>query len=58
MKHILKCPKCHHYTLKETCPQCQTKTLSPKPPKFSPQDKYGQYRRKEKKPELKEKGLY
>ena len=33
-------------------------TISPKPPKFSPQDKYGHYRREQKKPELKEKGLY
>ena len=57
-KHILKCPKCNSYTLKEICPKCRTKTISPKPPNFSPEDKYGKYRRKEKKQMLKEKGLY
>lgn len=58
MKLIQKCLKCDNYTLKEICPKCQTKTISPKPPKFSPEDKYGEYRRKEKKIILKEKGLY
>jgi len=58
MKHIQKCPKCHSYTIKETCPKCKTKTISTKPAKFSPQDKYGEYRRKEKKQTLKEKKLY
>jgi H/ACA ribonucleoprotein complex subunit 3 len=58
VKHILKCPKCSQYTLKETCPKCKSKTIPPKPPKFSPQDKYGAYRREEKKETLKEKKLY
>ncbi len=58
MKHILKCPKCNSYTLKDKCPKCETKTVSSKPPKFSPEDKYGKYRREEKKEKLKEKELY
>lgn len=41
MKSLLKkCPKCLLYTLKEVCPNCNSPTLSPHPPKFSPDDKY------------------
>ncbi|PIN73065.1 ribosome biogenesis protein [Candidatus Woesearchaeota archaeon CG10_big_fil_rev_8_21_14_0_10_45_16] len=58
MKHILKCSSCNSYTLHEKCPQCGSKALEPKPPKFSPEDKYGSYRREIKKKELEEKGLY
>lgn len=46
---ILKCPKCNEYTLKEICKKCNVKTIEPKPPKFSPVDKYGKYRRMMKK---------
>tara|TARA_Y100000310_G_scaffold298404_1_gene332332 strand:- start:647 stop:817 length:171 start_codon:yes stop_codon:yes gene_type:complete len=56
MKHILKCSKCEKYTLKEKC--CGLKTISPKPPKFSPEDKYGDYRREEKKESLRKEELY
>jgi len=45
MKHLLKCPGCNAYTMKEHCPNCSAKALSPKPPKYSPEDKYGHYRR-------------
>ncbi|MAG52982.1 MAG: ribosome biogenesis protein [Nanoarchaeota archaeon] len=48
-KEILKCPKCDNYTLKNQCPKCDTKTLSPKPMKYSPEDKYGKWRRTYKK---------
>lgn len=48
MLHILKCNKCKKYTLKEYCPDCNTKTISPKPAKFSPEDKWGFWRRKAK----------
>jgi H/ACA ribonucleoprotein complex subunit 3 len=41
-----KCIKCKEYTFKEICPKCGQKTISPKPPKFSPQNKYGKERRK------------
>ncbi|MBI1971884.1 MAG: nucleolar RNA-binding Nop10p family protein [Candidatus Aenigmarchaeota archaeon] len=33
------------YTLKETCPKCGSKTRSVHPMKFSPEDRYGKYRR-------------
>ncbi len=55
MKHILKCSKCGKYTLKKIC--CGVKTISPKPAKFSPEDKYGSYRRRVKKDKLVEEGL-
>lgn len=43
---ILKCNTCKVYTLEKTCPKCNLKTLSPKPAKFSIDDKYGELRRK------------
>lgn len=41
-----KCKECGQYTLKETCPQCNHKVGVIFPPRYSPQDKYGKYRRK------------
>ena len=57
MKHILRCPKCGTYTMKEECPICGTKAATPKPAKYSPEDKYASYRREAKKKEFSEKGL-
>ncbi|MFC1691169.1 nucleolar RNA-binding Nop10p family protein [Nanoarchaeota archaeon] len=57
MKHILKCPVCGSYTFKDTCVKCKSKTISPRPPKYSPEDKFGAYRRKVKEDILKEEGL-
>jgi H/ACA ribonucleoprotein complex subunit 3 len=56
MKHILKCPKCKTYTMNEMC-VCGEKVIVAKPPKYSPEDKYGSYRRKVKKQELIKEGL-
>ncbi|MBN2423125.1 RNA-protein complex protein Nop10 [Candidatus Woesearchaeota archaeon] len=56
MKHILKCSKCNKYTLSEKC-ACNGKAVSPKPAKYSPEDKYGDYRRKVKRSEWEKKGL-
>ena len=56
MKHILKCSKCEKYTMQDKC--CGVKTISPKPAKFSPENKYGKYRRAEKKKLLEKEGLY
>jgi len=39
-----KC-SCGVYTFKESCPKCGEKTVNPNPPPFSPEDKYGKYRR-------------
>lgn len=53
MNHILKCPKCGSYSLKPKC-DCGGKRAKPKPPKYSPEDKYGEYRRKWKEGQLKD----
>ncbi|PLW79602.1 ribosome biogenesis protein [Candidatus Woesearchaeota archaeon] len=45
MKHILKCENCKEYTISEKCPRCDGKAVTPKPAKYSPQDKYAKYRR-------------
>jgi len=56
MLHILKCSDCGAYTLKKSC-ACGGTAVSPKPPKYSVEDKYASYRRKVKKPELEKNGL-
>lgn len=40
-----KCKACGTYTFKEVCPNCGGPAVSPHPPKFSPEDPYGKYRR-------------
>jgi H/ACA ribonucleoprotein complex subunit 3 len=50
MKSLLfHCKNCDIYTLNSICPNCTTPTGQPAPPRFSPEDKYGKYRRKLKK---------
>ncbi len=56
MKHILKCSECAQYTMNEAH-SCGGKAFLAKPPKYSPEDKYGHYRRKVKKQETIKKGL-
>ena len=47
-----KCTGCGEYTLKtDVCPHCAGKVDSSKPAKYSPEDHYGEYRRKLKKME-------
>ncbi|MDI6806899.1 MAG: RNA-protein complex protein Nop10 [Candidatus Aenigmarchaeota archaeon] len=43
---LRKCPECKRYTLKEVCRSCESATITPAPPKFSPVDKFGRWRRK------------
>jgi len=43
MKKMRKCPKCGEYTLAES--HC-VPAVSAYPPRYSPQDKYANYRRK------------
>ena len=45
------CESCKSYTLEEHCPSCGRKTRGVGPARFSPQDPYGEYRRKLKKEE-------
>jgi H/ACA ribonucleoprotein complex subunit 3 len=47
-KSILFCSDCKEYTMEQICPRCEKKTIFPKPPKYSPEDKYAEYRRKAK----------
>ena len=55
MKHIMKCTKCGNYSMKELC--CGIKTVNSGPPKFSPEDVYGEYRRKAKLETYKKQGV-
>jgi H/ACA ribonucleoprotein complex subunit 3 len=45
---LLKCRKCGIYTMREECQKCGSKTGTTHPPKYSVEDKYAKYRRKEK----------
>jgi len=47
--HILKCTECGTYTLKSSCPACSSASISPKPARYSPEDRWGEWRRKAKK---------
>ncbi|HKW42995.1 MAG TPA: RNA-protein complex protein Nop10 [Thermoplasmata archaeon] len=41
-----KCRACGRYSLKDRCPNCGEATGNPMPPRYSPEDRYGAYRRK------------
>ncbi len=56
MMSILKCENCGKYTMEMVC-ACGGKCLTPKPAKFSIEDKYGSYRRKAKLDLFKSEGL-
>ena len=43
---ILKCSDCGRYTLSQACPNCGKQSHTPHPSRFSPEDRYGKYRRK------------
>lgn len=43
------CTACKEYTLQQTCPRCGAKAIPNRPAKFSPEDNFGEYRRKLKK---------
>lgn len=43
---LRKCENCKTYTFKQSCPKCNKETINPYPPKYSPQDIYGRWRRK------------
>ncbi len=53
MNRIFYCSECKEYTLKKKCPKCGKKTVTPKPARFSPLDRFSKYRIKVKK----EKGI-
>jgi len=41
---IFKCEKCNEFTLESICPNCNLKTVNPKPAKYSETDKLSKYR--------------
>jgi len=44
-KNLMRCKVCGRYTLrKDRCPYCGGEVIPPYPPKFSPIDKYIEYR--------------
>ncbi|NLV27665.1 MAG: RNA-protein complex protein Nop10 [Methanomicrobiales archaeon] len=43
---IRYCPFDNIYTLSEICSQCGKPTITPHPFRYSPEDKYGSYRRR------------
>lgn len=57
MAHVLlkRCTSCKEYTLQETCPRCGSPAKPNRPAKYSPEDAYGEYRRKLKRLDAKEK---
>ncbi|MBI5002756.1 ribosome biogenesis protein [Candidatus Woesearchaeota archaeon] len=55
-KHIMYCSACKTYTMKSLC-TCGAKTGERKPAKYSPDDKYAQYRREVKSEQRKKEGL-
>ena len=46
---LARCMDCGAYTFEDSCPKCHGKSASPHPPRFSPEDRYGKYRRQLKK---------
>lgn len=56
VNHIFKCQECGKYTMEERC-SCGGKAITTRPPKYSPEDKYGKYRRIAKKEESVKRGL-
>ncbi|MFA5331408.1 MAG: RNA-protein complex protein Nop10 [Methanoregula sp.] len=43
--HIRRCSADNTYTLSQTCQKCGNATVSAHPARFSPEDRYGRYRR-------------
>ena len=43
---LKRCLACKEYTLQDTCPRCGGSAKPNRPAKFSPEDQYGEYRRK------------
>ncbi|MCL2510298.1 MAG: hypothetical protein FWF07_04375 [Methanomassiliicoccaceae archaeon] len=43
---LRRCASCGRYSTKDHCPSCRSATVCPVPAKFSPDDRYGEYRRR------------
>ncbi|MDP6156696.1 MAG: nucleolar RNA-binding Nop10p family protein [Candidatus Thermoplasmatota archaeon] len=42
---LFKCSLCNKYTMKTKCSSCDSTTAPCFPPRFSPEDRWGKYRR-------------
>ena len=42
---LRRCTKCGRYGLDDTCSACSSPNSTPVPMRFSPDDRYGEYRR-------------
>jgi len=42
---LRKCSSCGIYTLKDRCPKCDLPTVMSIPARYSPEDRFGKYRR-------------
>ncbi|MBO7351543.1 MAG: RNA-protein complex protein Nop10 [Candidatus Methanomethylophilaceae archaeon] len=42
---LRRCRDCGAYSTKEICPDCGARTETALPPRYSPDDRYGEYRR-------------
>ncbi len=42
---LRQCRECSRYTLQERCPHCDAATQRVGPARYSPEDRYGTYRR-------------
>ncbi len=56
MKEIRYCTTCKKHTIAEEC-GCSLNAIPVAPARYSPEDKYGSYRRKAKEEERKKQGL-
>lgn len=43
---LKRCTACKEYTLATTCPRCGGQAKPNRPAKYSPEDNYGEYRRR------------
>ncbi|NLN71347.1 MAG: RNA-protein complex protein Nop10 [Thermoplasmatales archaeon] len=47
MRTVIRvCRSCRRYSMRLKCPECGSDTRHPAPPRYSPEDRYGEYRRK------------
>jgi len=47
MRSLMRvCREDRTYTLREVCPRCGAATVAPLPARYSPEDRYGKYRRR------------
>ena len=44
-RKIRYCTACNQYTMQKNCPECSGETVISGPHRFSPEDRFGEYRR-------------